>query len=323
MTFAAPIVLKQGPWVVGGSSTFSLFGIESSNINPNINPNVKVQSLTAAGNITRSFVYFNTAEPMATASTTDLQTVLAGGVTPVLGLPGTSGTPAISTLTVYGAQCSNLGTITSGSTHFSTVINCGLLTIRSIKATQGGKATAQLEAHAIWNGTNDPFVYAENAALPVGVITQEFTLGPVYINGTELVGVKDVSVDMGLRETKIQSDGNLFPTMIYTSEWNPRITVTVTDAEVLADYSLYGTAGSSSNTAVYLAACENMASRYAANTDNHIKIGVPASQSYIHPESARLQAETGEGIIVIEPILGYSSGYIQPLNFETGVTIGS
>lgn len=311
MTFPIPTVFKNGPWVAGGGSGFQLNGLE----NVSINPNRRVTAVTSAGEISPSFIYFATAEPTISGSVSDFGTAISAGLTPTLALAG--GSASVSTLAVYGTQVSNLGSVAGSSSHFTTTVSLGVMILRSIRASQGQKASAQVEVHAIWDGTNDPLLYATNASLPSDcVLGYQYTLGPVYVDGSQLVGVKDVSVDMGITETKVQSDGNLYPTLIYTSKWEPKIMLTMTNAAAESTFGLTGSALSTGETSVYFQACSNMGTRIANNVASHVKLTVPASEAYIHPDSARLNADSGDCTVVIEPILSYNSGYVQPLTFS-------
>ena len=237
MTITVPTLIKSGPLAFAGSSAFQLNGVE----NTRLNPNRKVQTQIAAGQISPSFIYMNSAEPMVTSTITELGLAIAGGMTPVLGLAGSSA--AINTVTVYGTNTLQLGSVAGASAHFTTTVNLGVCVLKSIKAAQGQKATGSIEVHAIWDGTNDPFVFATNASLPASVlIQQEYTLGPCYMDGSALVGVKDVSIEMGIQQIKVQSDGNLYPTLTYTATYAPVVTLTMTNAAAMSTFGLIGTA---------------------------------------------------------------------------------
>jgi hypothetical protein len=117
----------------------------------------------------------------------------------------------------------------------------GLMYWRSIKATHQQDAEIDCRYCLTWDGTNNPVVPAGSIALSgTSVGTEWYTLGPVMVNGSQLPGVQDVTIDLGLNMNERGSDGEIWPTFANVKDCNPVVTVNTLD---LDSWSALGLAG--------------------------------------------------------------------------------
>src|SRR6185437_13292450 len=156
---AIPSIYTIGPAVFNGLSGFTLAGNENASVDPGQKQLVQF----AAGQVYPSFIGTMTNEPMITFTCSDVAAALSGGITDTgLGVISTGG---VTSLDVFFTQMTNMGTRASGSNHYKVTMPTGLVIPKTIKATQGQRATMDIECHAIYDGTNQPLTMNSGEAI--------------------------------------------------------------------------------------------------------------------------------------------------------------
>ena len=115
--------------------------------------------------------------------------------------------------------------------------------LQSISANQGQLATASGTLALAYDGTNAPLVPAGSLALggtPTG--TENFTLGPVSINGSAVNGVQSMSIELNPEVIMLSGDGEVYSTFIAIKSIAPVVTITTHTLDAWASYGLGGTA---------------------------------------------------------------------------------
>jgi hypothetical protein len=167
------------------------------------------------------------------------------------------------------------GTRATGSSHMKLTMAKGMIFLRSITASNDRIATADMEAIALYDGTNNPFVVALNQALEGSVGSSEgFVAGPVSINGTTIEGIQEISIDFGINEIVQSGDGEVWPTFAAIGRRQPVITFKTTDVEVLNSLGLTGAVQGATDSVVYLKKVEEGGTRVADGTEEHISFTI-------------------------------------------------
>jgi hypothetical protein len=287
-----------GPIVLNGAAV-TLAGVEQVSIDPGC----KDLAQYAAGQPDPSFVGTMENQPMVTATITDLAIALANGITPD-GL-AISSTSTVTSIDVFSTQMAPGGMRLGSGSHFKTTISKGICIPKSIKCTQGQRATMDLEIHGLYDGTNQPFIYTDSVSITPPEITELFTIGKVMINGTELSGVTSISVDFGIQLEIQSATGQPYPTFVGIKTRAPRIDVTTKTLPSLNTFGIAGTGQGVSSTCVYFQKMANNGTRVAAATAEHIKISLPASQGLIYCKAfGGSNNASHEGIVSIVPNTG-------------------
>jgi hypothetical protein len=249
------------------TSDFNLDGV----VNVGLNPEVADRVLYGAGQHLATHVHVHSIMPMINLSVTDIATALAN-IDPDAGLAVDSGGAAFDLLDLYFTKKQNLGTRGGSGVHFKTTVNLCLVVPRLLTLQQDMLATLEIDVYVIYDGTNDPFVYVQNASLPhVPSIDEAFTLGPFNINGSLVDGFDRVTVNFG-NEVKLKAAGGaLYPQHVNIDQHGPSIELYTSDLGVLDDFNLEGTAISASDVIFYAKKYANEGNYVADNTAEHIK----------------------------------------------------
>lgn len=175
---------------------------------------------------------------------------------------------------LYAVQ--DLGTRKTGSTHKKAVVNEGLLVPRDVTVDQDGLASMECECVASYDGTNEPIAVTNNVALPTAAMIEPFSLGPMKISNTTAAGIRRLTVSHGWNLQSYRDSGGKYPTTLYGSTRQPRVTVNGINANVLETYGLMGAA--LNTTAVfYLRKAKFGGGYYADNETEHISCTVRGS----------------------------------------------
>lgn len=207
----------------------------------------------------------------------------------------------------------------SGSTHQKVAIATGLVIPRTLSCSSGGEARLTFDVVGVnAAGTTCPVALTESQALPtVSGISALFTLGPVKINGTQLEGNSDVSIDFGIRERLIQLDGVPYPQAVVIDSIMPKVTIKNKNASALATLGLAGTAQGATDSVIYFRKMLANGIRTADGTAEHLSFTIDdgiwsaIDKSANHPN----EAETG---VEIEPVY---DGTNEPLVFSAAAAI--
>lgn len=269
---AAGSIHKIGPSVFNGSGTFQLSGVRNVSLNPNIQEFLEY----AAGQIDPSYVAIMAAAPEIPLTVFEIATALTKGWPSGIAIPQTT---VITALDQFFCQTNENGELVSGANHFKTTISRGLVALGTITAAQGQPATITMTAAASYDGTNEPFIHTDSISLPASILLGEaFTLGPVYINGTELTGVQGWSLDVGMEIEKISAGGSVFPLRLHIKHRRCKLKVRTNRLLALSSFGLHGTAQGATPSNLYLTRLVSGGDRVAPGTATHIKITMNANQ---------------------------------------------
>lgn len=104
-------------------------------------------------------------------------------------------------------------------------------------------AVGTARAVCLWDGTNDPIVPAGSQAISAAALSTEyFGLGPVSINGSELFGVNDFTLDFGAQPIEEGSASDEFDTFASAGEITPVITLRGGELSAWVSYGMRGSA---------------------------------------------------------------------------------
>ncbi len=184
---------------------------------------------------------------------------------------------AMGTTDLYLKAASNPGNVaraTTGHKKLRMTAGVGYWSQINLKHNAPSDITGVLEP--IYDGTNDPIVYAGSQALSGNLaVGTFFGAGPVAINGTALGAVQSISVASGIQTTKLGGESEEFPTFAGIEMTEPVITIQFQREYNWSSIGLRGTTLDGTNGLVFYARkFSNGASRVANATAEHIKFTV-------------------------------------------------
>jgi len=201
----------------------------------------EIQRARNSGSFLTQATYGRYSRPKASFDSSDLYTAL-NAVDPTTGLAVATGTIAIP----FNAR-TNGGTLAgSGSATKITGAN-GLTVLDSISANQGDEAAmAKLTTYfRSTDGQTAPVAIAGSQTLAAQTFVNEFDLGPVTVNGTEVGGVQGVSCNFGIKVVDEGDKGAVYPMRLFIESVDPYFDITFVDFASLVTYSPLFTAMSS------------------------------------------------------------------------------
>ena len=180
----------------------------------------------------------------------------------------------------YGKM--DCGGFASGSVHRKVVISKGLISVGTIRASHGGAATLTATVHAEYDGTNLPFVYTEDVALPtVALLAESWFLGPVDFGGN-LFETEGWDIDFGLSIDDAGSTGLPWPDFISVDQESPTASFDSKDIDVHFDSTGTGAVGKEmADVVFFLRKFDPYGSRVANATAEHLSFTF--HDTYIHP----------------------------------------
>jgi hypothetical protein len=199
-------------------------------------PSAGVQLLMAkaAGDTLPSFVSSHGLSPAISFRTPALKTVLDA-----CGLWGYNMSGGNCDL--HYRSATNLSTRGTSGTRIR-AINA-LMYWTSLSARQNGLAEISCNIQPVFDGTNAPMTAAGSIAVPTAVLAQEhFTLGPVFVNGSQIGGIQDINVDLGVKMNIKSGDGENYPSWCGIDEHSPVVTITAPRVGLWANFTPEGTA---------------------------------------------------------------------------------
>jgi hypothetical protein len=177
---------------------------------------------------------------------------------------------------MYSAQMLN-GVLRSGSVHRRIRMPAGRLMIRKLSCSHQEDAQADLEAAAIWDGTNLPFIPTENVALPgTPADPARYTLASLNFGGVDIPCLQQLDIDFGLTLESFGCDSDIYDTHLLLSKIQPVITFTTLQTDqflITGGVPLQGLAGTHANTIIKLRKRATGATPFVADaTAEHISI---------------------------------------------------
>jgi len=164
-----------------------------------------------------------------------------------------------------------LGGTRAASGHLKMSLSKGIIVPTTLRAPHNPPATIDYQAVGRMDGENSPLSIAGSVVPDVTLDPSQFCAGPVVINGTELDGVQDITLNFGIT-LEIRSDkGNVWPRYVGIRRRVPTATVRFTNSEHFVGVVDPDGTAITSATAVYLRAVEQGGTRVADATAAHIE----------------------------------------------------
>lgn len=217
-----------------------------------------------AGNVFPMFTANQVQKPQLEFQTSEL------GV--LLGAIGVGGA-AVGSSAAFFKLATQTGAVARASASHSKITltsSCAYWT--SIRLSHNAPAEANIVLVAGYDGANDPFIYAGGVALSGSLIAGSwFGVGPVKINGTLVPGIKDVTIDSGIKLIREGGESEEFDTFVGIEECKPTITIRTLTAVNWATLGLRGLAlDGAAGVLVYGRKFAQNGSRVANGTAQHV-----------------------------------------------------
>lgn len=150
-------------------------------------------------------------------------------------------------------------------------LNDALLYLESFRLPHQGVGTARVILVALYNGTNNPFVYSTGVALVSTMAANDFWgAGPVKINGSLVGGVKEISYQSGIRLTREGGENEQWDTFVGIEQCDPQVDITTLNKVNWGGLGLAGTALDGANGLEFYARKHGPAGPVATGTAQHI-----------------------------------------------------
>jgi len=211
-------------------------------------------------------------KPKMTFSTRDVAKAISTCGLIGLGIAGSTN-PGVE---MFSAQMLN-GVLRSGSVHRKIRMASGRLMIRKLSCSHQEDAQADLEAMAIWDGTNLPFIPTDAVALPgTPADPARYTLASLNFGGVDIPCLQQLDIDFGLTLESFGCDSDIYDTHLLLSKIQPLITFTTLQTDQFlasGGVPLQGLAGTHANTIIKLRKRATGATPFVADaTAEHISI---------------------------------------------------
>jgi hypothetical protein len=233
----------------------------------------EVQANATAGRFYPEQITIASQKPRMTFSTYDLPKVLTA-----FGLVGRRITDGASKpgIALYQAQYAD-SALVSGSNHRRLRFSESYAMIRRISVSHRQDAMAEVEAIALWDGTNNPVIPEATQALPtLPASSGRWTLGDVEVGGISIGCNIQVDFDFGVNVEAFGCDSDIWDTHLNINQIVSRITITSLQPQGFATSGavpLTGLIGTHANTTFYLRKRLAQGAGFVADaTEEHIAI---------------------------------------------------
>ena len=208
-----------------------------------------------------------------------------------IGIDGGKIAAAPNDLDLYLQSYDAQGLRGAGSTHIKVTNALGIIVPRSITASQGQVARYDMDAYLLSaDGIAAPFTVTGSSALEgTPSVAEQFTLGPVKVNGTALEGVESTTITFGIRLYGPRAyEGHVFPYYVAIASRTLSIDVRVTQADLLlaAKFGISGVAQGATDSVVYLRKLAEDGTRVAEATEEHISWTMDQGRAHVVEQSA-------------------------------------
>jgi hypothetical protein len=247
-----------------------------------VDPAIQMMLERMGGANQASFAGLLQQDPGITYSCTDIARQI--GVTGISTLDIPDG---IASVISYWGKVANKKTYTAGSAHDRERVLAGMICPLRINAQQGRFAEMDMSVLPIYDGTNNPIILDTAQALPTGVVSQAFTLGPVSVNGTTVDGGLSATLNFGFQIERIAGDGDTWPTFVATLANDPTIELSTPNRALFNQLGLSGGA-ITANVVLYLRSIERNKKAYSNASTQHIKFTVVDGVAYPGQGSAEV-----------------------------------
>jgi hypothetical protein len=155
-------------------------------------------------------------------------------------------------LTLFAQKRVNEGGRSTSADSVTAVVKKGLLYPEKLSWSQGGDAMLSYGCAVIWDGTNDPIVFAANTAVPGSLLDdQAYGLLSCQIGGVSITQVQSLELDFGIKVATSGGDGEAWDQHACIEEIKPVITVKTTDLSILSSIGLFKAATQANSTVVF------------------------------------------------------------------------
>lgn len=268
-------------------------GIDLFNLSPGLTQYIRASD----GGIDPTYSSINEQKPQLDFTSTALKTILD-----ICGLGGLyfepdTGDPGI---TAFFQAMAEGGVRKTGSNHTSITMANGFMVPVVLSGQQGGgPAKLSCTIHVTYDGTNNPIVFANDAALiGSGGTGAAWTVGGVSINGNALDSVLGITVNFGIQVLTRSSDGGIWSTFSTIMSRAPSIEIQTNDVEFLATLGCTGLAQDVNDSVIYFRKMTKGGGRVIDATAEHIKITVDEGRIMWGPVSGGQGAEQAYSIII-------------------------
>jgi hypothetical protein len=193
--------------------------------------NSDVRQEATSGDVYARFQALYSVKPMFEFSTKSVAAALDN-----IGLAGEQIT-AGNTLVFYCQKQQKGGSRESGSVHRTITVNEGLIIPRRITCEHQGDATIDYEVLPIFDGTNEPWVVADTAALGTNPGDLErftigrFTLADAVPSTYIVPQIRRLDIDLGIQAETVGADSDVYDTHVRIVEILPSLSLTGIDIE--------------------------------------------------------------------------------------------
>ena len=255
----------MGPISFGSTNPVILWQVDNVRLNPGIERLVQ-----GAQTVDVAFAGAIKQAPMLSFDTPAISRIAAA-----IDLYGTT----FDQVNIYFRQLQHGGSVQSGSKHTKLTLYSTLGLIRRISASQFSEATASVEIHASYDGTNLPLAITANQSLPAysAASIEKFTVGPGELNGTDIDNIQSIDLDTGIALESNGQDGGEYVRFLAVREARPSITATSYNVDELSTIGVGG--GSFDNAIFFLRALTNTGAPVADTTAGHVKL--TATESHV------------------------------------------
>ncbi len=263
-------------------------GIQSSQISPNMQQIIAASS----GAIDPTFVAVGRLQPQISFTALTIKTILNA-----CGISGA----AMASDKAFFQKMTDDGGRAGAISHMQITMANGLIIPTSIQASAlPAPATIScLATPRSADGSASPLAIVVNASLEVGqdADTEVYVLGAVTINGTELEGVDDWSLDFGIALDITFGSGHVYPTYLGIMARNPRFTIRTFDLAKFQSWAETGIAQSDTDSTVVLQ--DQLASGVRGSSP--ITFSIDAGMAHFETVGAD-QGNKGVGQVTITPV---------------------
>ncbi len=195
----------------------------------------------SASEVAPSFTGSHSAAPALSFTTTQI-----GALLEQLTVEDVAASLAAGNCDVFYRRGQNLGSRVAAVT--TSHLRCRMasnafLSWESLSVRDGALAEAQARILPVWDETNAPMQWTDGVALSgADNISELYTLGPLYLNGTLLEGVGSLDWQNNIEYEEIRADGKGFIVYAAIKRVRPVVTFDTTDRSVMATYGPEGTA---------------------------------------------------------------------------------
>lgn len=221
----------------------------------NVRPNSEISKEVESQSIYPDTVVLNAVKPMASFTTYDLPGAIAA-----LGLFGkclTGGTADDYGIKLFGQKQSCSG-VAGGSVHDVYTIANGVVVPTSLTVDHRGSGQISYDIYARSpDGTNAPFTYLENQALPTLPATNvgRWTMHAFTLASTVLLGKRNISINFNPTVTQEGADSDIYDGVVSVESIQPVVSVRGVNPKWFAASplnTLLGVAGTHANSSIVL-----------------------------------------------------------------------